>query len=230
MKIPIIYEDENIVAVNKPAGVLVHKTAHKEDEETINDWFLKKYPGVKDVGDSPDRPGIVHRLDKDTSGVLILTKNQPAFDYVKGLFQSKEIKKTYIALVYGMPRSEKGVIEKPIGLKAGTIKRTIFGGKMIKEAVTEYKVVKRFKNYTLLEITPRTGRTHQIRVHCASMSNPIVGDKLYGGKKARENELGVNRQFLHAATLEMALAPGKRVVLSAKLPPELEDILKTLEK
>lgn len=233
MNIRTIYEDKNFVAVNKPAGLLVHpikilnlkSPISKTEEFTLVDWILEKYPEVRRVGDLPagrqviqDRPGIVHRLDKETSGILLVPRNQNYFEYLKKLFQSGEVRKTYIALVFGRITPEKGIIDKPIGLKSGSVKRTVFtrGAKMVKSAVTEYKVKEYLPKYSLLEVYPKTGRTHQIRVHLASLGHPVVGDKLYSKKKAE-----LNRLFLHAYSLEFAPESGKRIKLTADMPSDL---------
>ena len=218
----ILYQDESLLAVNKPAGLLVHG-----DSPNLAEWLDKKFPEVKNVGDLPagrqgtqERPGIVHRLDKDTSGVLIVARNQKTFEYLKNLFQTHQIKKTYLALVWGRVTPKSGLIEKPLGLKSGTTKRTVHvqNAKMVKEAKTLYRVKTYFENYTLLEVEPLTGRTHQIRVHLASIGHPIVGDNLYGKKPA---PAGLSRMFLHAESLELTLPTGSRLRISADLPPEL---------
>ena len=226
----VVYEDKNILAINKPAGLLVHPThnllmcgihhnANSESvgEETLADWLLKKYPEVKGVGDSPERPGIVHRLDKETSGLMLAAKNQRAFDYLKNLFQSRRIKKTYLAWVFGEPKEKRGVIDKPIGLKAGTVKHTVYGGKMIKPATTYYRVIKTEETsegkFSLLEVTPKTGRTHQIRVHLKSIGNPILGDKLYGSKNDR-----FSRLMLHSYSLEFQSPEGKALKVEVEPP------------
>jgi 23S rRNA pseudouridine1911/1915/1917 synthase len=263
-----IYEDKNFLAVYKPAGVLVHATYSMKHEAknnkknatcymlhasgTLVDWLIKKYPEIKKVGDDPKiRPGIVHRLDKDTSGVILVARNQKYFEYLKNLFRTRQIKKTYLALVYGELEPKVGVIKKPIRLKPGTIKRTVWRGKMEKEAITEYKVLKYFiktrintdmntdkygcnisinpcsnpyksATFSLLKVMPKTGRTHQIRVHLSSIGHPIVGDSLYGPKT---NPLGLERLFLHAESLEFSTANGKRIKIEAGLPKELQNII-----
>lgn len=229
MKIEVVYEDKNFIAVNKPAGVLVHQVYDiKHKEQTLVDWLLQKYPEIKNVGDAPKiRPGIVHRLDKDTSGIIIIARNQEYFDYLKNLFQKHRIKKTYLALVYGKLKLKKGIIDKPISLKSGTTKRTIWKGKMEKEAITEYEVLKSFKFlresvFTLVRVEPKTGRTHQIRIHLSSIGCPIVGDFLYGPKR---NVLNLNRQFLHAESLEFNSEDGKRIKIEADLPEDLQKII-----
>lgn len=228
-QIRVIYEDKNFLALYKPAGVLVHqinlksKTKNLKPESILVDWLLKRFPEVKNVGDEPQtRPGIVHRLDKDTSGVILVARNQKYFDYLKNLFQTRQIKKTYLALVYGKLEPKTGVIKKPISFKLGSIKRTVWKGRLEKEAITEYKVIKFFPLFSLVEVMPKTGRTHQIRVHLSSIGHPIVGDSLYGPK---ENPFGLKRQFLHAKSLEFNTEEGKRIKIEAELPEELKNII-----
>lgn len=233
MEIAIIYEDKNIIAINKPAGLLVHpvptqsKTA--DQPPTLTDWLIKRYPETKNVGDDPEnRPGIIHRLDKETSGVIIIARNQKTFAYLKNLFQTSQIKKTYLGLVWGKIKPKSGTINKPIGLKSGTTKRTVAikNAKMVKEAITDYEVKKYFTKYSLLEIHPRTGRTHQIRVHLNAIGHPIVGDSLYGKKPMPS---GLTRQFLHAASIELNLPDNGRIKLEASLPDDLGLFLKSAE-
>jgi len=232
----IIYEDKDFLAIDKSAGMLVHGVVNKSNrEKTLVDWLLKNYSEIKGVGDLPEiRPGIVHRLDKDTSGVMLVAKNQKAFDYLKKLFGNREIKKTYLALVLGRvnpPAGGKiGIIDKSIKIKSGTIKRTVWKGKDEKTAVTEYKLIESLKlgnqEFSLLKVFPKTGRTHQIRVHLASISHPIVADSLYGPKK----DFGLKRQFLHAEAIEFTDILGKRIKIESDLPEELRGFLKTLQK
>lgn len=234
----VIYEDKNFLAIDKPAGLLTHPTANST-EITLADWLLRHYPEVKNVGDDPKiRPGVVHRLDKDTSGIILVARNQEYFEYLKNLFQTRAIKKTYRALVYGKPTPKKGIIEKEIRVKSGTTKRTVFKGRSEKAAVTEYKVLKYFNPFDKLrvssfgwvEVTPLTGRTHQIRVHLASIDHSVVGDKLYGPKKSKEVGLpNINRQLLHAYSLEFSPAPGKRLKLVADLPADIREVLRNLK-
>ncbi|PIY95979.1 hypothetical protein COY65_01860 [Candidatus Jorgensenbacteria bacterium CG_4_10_14_0_8_um_filter_39_13] len=282
----IIYEDENFLAVNKPANLLVHGQSGISKSEfliskqpTLVDFLLKKYPEIKNVGDSSTlrqcsgqahstgsgqahstgsgqtnsrqdhwtnakqtnfRPGIVHRLDKDTSGVLIIARNQKAFDYLKDLFQNHQIQKTYLALVYGkMPK--RGLFAQPIGLKSGSTKRAVFGKKlkMMKPAITEYKTLRYFQKnnefFSLVRLSPKTGRTHQLRVHLAASGHPIVGDQLYGRKN---NPWNLKRQFLHAESIEFTLPPknfqgeaaGRRLKLEVELPNDLKKIIDDLKK
>lgn len=235
----VIFEDKNFLAIDKPAGLLVHGTASFKgqmagSERTLVDWLLEKYPEIKDVGDDPKvRPGIVHRLDRETSGVMLVARNQGYFEYLKSLFQKHEIQKTYLALVYGKPKEARGTIDKPLSLKSGTTKRTVHSGKMTKNAVTEYKVLKIGEGSSLLEVYPRTGRTHQIRVHLASIGCPVVGDALYGktrtakhkvqrGRNNPQSAISVKpRLMLHALALEFAAAEGKRIRIEAQQPPDM---------
>lgn len=236
--VKIIYEDKNFIAIDKPPGLLIHsvklktKSEKREVEDTLVNWLIEKYPEIKKVGDDPEaRPGIVHRLDKDTSGVILIARNQKFFDYLKSLFQNRQIKKTYLALAWGKLEPKIGIIKKPIAIKSGTVKRTVWmkKSKDAKEAITEYKVIKFLKLkddkdqiFSLVRVIPKTGRTHQIRIHLASIGYPIVGDSLYGKK---ENPFGLKRQFLHAESLEFSAAEGKRIKIEAELPEELKNIL-----
>lgn len=242
MEITVIYEDKNLLAINKPAGVLVHgikrpsfakatdgAARDRRREETLTDWLVGYYPEIEKVGDDPEnRPGIVHRLDRETSGVLLIPKTQPYFEYLKNLFKRHEVKKTYLALVYGEVKEKGGVVKKPIGIKSGTVKRTVFGGKKVQEAETRYKALEIFPGYSLLEVCPLTGRTHQIRVHLASIGYPIVGDKLYAPKKEKKAKLKISRLFLHANSVEFNLESGKRIKITADLPDELASFLGSL--
>jgi 23S rRNA pseudouridine1911/1915/1917 synthase len=235
--IDIIYENEDLLAINKPAGVVIHReneAVEKKNEKIyLTDWILKQYPEIKTVGDDPKiRPGIVHRLDENTSGVLLIAKNQESFNYLKELFKRREIKKTYLALVYGKLRG-RGTIKKPIGIIPGSTKRSSSAKKMkmIKDAVTEYKCLKIFRDenetyFTLLEVVPLTGKTHQIRVHLSSMGHPIVGDNLYGGKINKNQP--IKRIFLHAYSLEFNLKNDGRIRIEADLPNELQEFLENI--
>lgn len=240
----IIYEDENIIAVNKPAGLLVHPAQaanHKSQipnpkPETLVDWLINKYPEIKNVGEDPNRPGIVHRLDKDTSGVLIIAKNQKTFEFLKKQFKDKKIKKTYTVLVKGEVKKQRGVIDLPIGrsLKSPLKKSASEKAKgKLREAVTEFKITCRLcdsrqAKYTLLEVYPKTGRTHQIRVHLQAIGHPVLCDKLY--TKTPDCPFGLKRQFLHARSLELNLPNGSRIKLEADLPEDLQTTLKLLEE
>ena len=230
-QVSIIYEDRNFIAVNKPAGLLVHKTA-KGEGPTLVDWLTACYPELKTVGDDPKlRPGIVHRLDKETSGLLLVAKTQKFFDYSKSLFKKHEIKKTYLALVFGRVADKEGNITKQIGIKKGTIKRSVHSSKFLKDASTDYRVQEYFKlgeeNFSLLELRPQTGRTHQIRVHLLSINHPVVGDRLYGRKLQPK---WASRLMLHAYSLEFSPPQGGRLRLEADPPADFKAALNKMKQ
>ena len=231
MELPILYEDAHIVAVNKPAGVMTHPDG-KSTEETVSDWFLARYPASSDVGETqilPDgtelrRPGVVHRLDRETSGVLVLAKTPKAHALLKEAFQSREVKKTYLAFVYGVPKEKKGVIEFSIGRSRKDFRLRSAQPKAkgtLREAVTRYEVMGEDTNgkHALLYCYPETGRTHQIRVHLKAIHHPVVGDTLYAPNHAAD--LGFARLGLHALYLDIPLMNGERKELEAPLPEEL---------
>jgi 23S rRNA pseudouridine1911/1915/1917 synthase len=236
-KVEIIFENEDFLAINKPAGLLVHPT-NISKEKTLVDWIAEKHPEIIGVGDASLeseqeilRPGIVHRLDRDTSGIMLIAKNNDAFFYLKNLFQEKKIKKNYSALVFGNFSEKSGVVDKPIGIKSSSIKRSTAAKKIrdVKEAQTEYKVIKNYsldsgRKFALLEVYPRTGRTNQIRVHLASIGHSVVGDKVYGSQKLHSPE-GLERMFLHAFGLEMPLKDGSIIRLEVDLPDNLINVL-----
>jgi 23S rRNA pseudouridine1911/1915/1917 synthase len=239
----IIYENKDVLVINKPAGLIVHsasstRTDLKEIprsvlvEKTLADWLIKNYPGLKNVGDEPElRPGIVHRLDKDTSGVLIIAKNQPTFEYLKNQFQNRKVKKTYIALVIGNLKDKKGTINLPIGRSKSSPTKRLASQKArgkLREAITEYKILEKFNGFTLVEAYPKTGRTHQIRVHFKAIGHPVVCDKLYSKKPICP--FGLNRQFLHAYSLELTLPDKSRSRFEADLPDDLEKVLRDLRR
>ena len=223
MEPKVVYQDKDFLVLNKPAGLIVHG-----DSPSVVEWLLKNFPEVKSVGDEPEeRPGIVHRLDRDTSGILIVARNQKAFEYLKNLFQNHQVKKTYLALVCGWLKEKEGIIDKPIGILSGSVRRTVHikTASMIKEAKTKYRVKKELEinneKFSLLEVEPLTGRTHQIRVHLNAIGHPIVGDKMYG----RKNPLNLSRQFLHADSIEFNLPNGSQLKVGADLPEELQKII-----
>lgn len=229
----IIYEDKNQLAINKPAGLLVHRAPQtKGGVSCLTDWLIKKYPNIKKVGDEPIlRPCIVHRLDRETSGILMVAKTQPAFDFLKKQFQEREVKKTYVALVFGNLKKDKDIIDLSIGKSKKDFRKFITGDRargILREAVTEYKVIERFKGYTLVEVYPKTGRTHQIRVHMKAIGHPIVGDSLYAPKNVK-HPLGLTRHFLHAKSLEIVLFEGGKIKIEADLPECLSKALAKLE-
>jgi len=227
VKFKIVYEDENILVIDKPAGLLVHPT-EKMEPDTLVSGLLAKYPEIKKVGDDKLRPGIVHRLDKAVSGLILVCKTQKAFDYFKNLFQKRKIKKIYTALVHGQMEKPEGEINLPIERAKGkgkmAVKSISQGGK---EAITKYTVIKQFKNFSLLEVEILTGRTHQIRAHLNAIQHPIVGDKLYKQKWVRES-LELDRPFLHSTILSFKNLDGKKLEFKSKLPSKLQRLLKQI--
>jgi len=226
----IVYEDADILVVNKPAGLLTHPTL-KQPKHTLVNALVSRYPQVVGVGENPLRPGIVHRLDKNTSGLLVVAKNQTAFMFLKNQFLGRTVTKKYLALVEGIPMQKTGDIEYPIRpskynrLKKVAIKKDETPRKKsARLAKTHYRVLKTAGDkFALLEVTPLTGRTHQIRVHLSAIGHPIVGDKLYGAKYP----IGT-RQFLHAFYLKFIAPNGKPLALDIELPDDLKEILDEL--
>lgn len=230
----ILHEDEAIIVVDKPSGMSVH-TDGKHDYPTLVAWLLEKYPDLVGVGEEQrladgtiiDRPGIVHRLDRETSGVLVVARTQEAFDQLKAQFQERETRKTYRAFVYGNLKDERGIINKPIGSGRGGVgprsARAPHGE--TRDALTMYRVIANSASTPIenraayVEVFPKTGRTHQIRVHFSLIQHPIVGDVLYGSR--RGPLLGFERLALHAYTLTFAHpATNKEVTYTAPLPPD----------
>lgn len=236
----ILYEDDFVIAINKPAGLVVHPDG-KTVETSVSDLILKDRPEMEAVGESwtnPEsvtipRPGIVHRLDRDTSGVLIIAKTQDCFENLKSQFQNHKIKKTYHAFVYGNVKNDEGIIDKPIGRSAQDFRMYSAqrGAKgEMREAVTEYKTLARFlkegEQFSFLEIYPKTGRTHQIRVHLKYANHPIVSDKLYA--KGKPQALGFTRTALHSSSIVFALPDGQQKEIKASFPEDFNDNIKDL--
>ena len=229
MKIPIIYEDTSLFAINKPAGISVHKTHEHDPNETVADILLAEHSYLKDVGEDALRPGIVHRLDKGTSGVMVIAKTQAAFNHLKKQFQDRLTKKEYLALVYGRVKNTSGSIDLPLG-KVGTRQTTQIQGKrqlVVRDAHTDYSVERQFADYALLRVRPLTGRTHQIRVHLKAIGHPIAGDREYASKKPYPN--GLERMFLHAEKLQITSPEGILLTLEAPLPGGLQKVLDSLQ-
>jgi len=256
MDIKIIYEDNDVLVVDKPAGLIVFPEGNISGEKTLIDYLLEKNPELKLAGEAP-RYGIAHRLDKDTSGILLVAKNSEALIFLQKQFSAvakaladkknsqtleKSIEKRYIALVEGDVKEDTGTIHTLIGRspkdprkqKAYSLNEVKTGRR---EAITEYKVLKRYTGdtgnkgdagYTLLEVQIKTGRKHQIRCHLSYLQHPIAGDKLYGFKNSPvPNEL--TRQFLHASYLKIQLPSGDTKEFNSELPEELNNILKNLK-
>ena len=224
MPLDIVYEDQDIIVVNKPAGMVVHP-AYGHRSGTLVNAILAHCPELAGL-DGTQRPGIVHRLDKDTSGLIIVAKNEAAKQSLQRQFKGREVKKVYLALVEGRLEPERGIIEAPIGRDPKRRKRmaVVPGGR---EARTEFRVLERFPAHTLVEVEPKTGRTHQVRVHFTFIGHPVAGDRVYGFRKQR---LELERQFLHAQTLGFKLpSSGRYVEFTAELPEDLREILEGLK-
>lgn len=228
IKLKVIFENDDFIIIDKPAGLLVHPVTI-DDNETLVNALVYKWPEIKEVGEDPLRPGIVHRLDRDTSGLMIIAKNQKIFNSLKLKFQKHLIQKIYLALVFGKLKEKKGIINMPITRSESKFNRrkVCFGEDKGKEAITQYEVIQEFKNLSLIKAYPKTGRTHQIRVHLASISNFVIGDNEYGSKKINK-KYDVNRQFLHSSELIFDLKKHK-YHFKSELPLELRKILKRIQ-
>lgn len=224
-ELPIIHEDKDIVVIDKPAGIAVHP-GQGQSSGTVADWFSGRYPEAQ-VGD-PGRPGIVHRLDKETSGVLLLAKHQEALEHFKKQFKIHRARKEYLALVLGNPGESSGRITRPLARsKRNPLRRTV--DPEGKPAVTEWQKEESLGGYALLRVYPLTGRTHQIRVHLHFLGFPIVGDKLYVFKRKRP-PAGVYRHLLHAEKLTVMNLKGKKKTFTAPLPSDFAEVLESLRQ
>lgn len=228
MQLDIVYENSNLIIINKPPGILVHPDKDQK-EGTLMHLLLEKYPGMKNAGETT-RPGVVHRLDKDTSGLIIFAKNNEAYQYLTDQFRKRKVKKKYYALVYGRVKDDKGIIAYSLKRSPKKeLKITVGPGK---EALTRYKVIKYYhhknKDYTLLEVSPETGRTHQIRVHLHKIGHPIVGDPKYKFKNLKP-PLPLSRQFLHAYYLNLKLLDEEEKYFKINLPKDLKIFLEKLK-
>jgi 23S rRNA pseudouridine1911/1915/1917 synthase len=226
IKLNIVFENDDFIVVNKPAGILVHPVTEK-DKNTLANGLIYLYPEMHKVGEDPLRPGIVHRIDKDTSGLVLITKNEKSFKSFKGKFKKRQINKIYLALVFGKLSAKKGTINTSITRsKSKFNRRKISKTDEGKEAITEYEIIKEYQETSLLKVSIKTGRTHQIRVHFASLSNFIIGDKEYGSKKIN-SKYGLKRQFLHACELGFTYK-RKKYRFEIDLPLDLKKALKTV--
>lgn len=215
---PILYEDADIVAVSKPSGLITHADGRTQ-EETAEDWFRERC-NVQGLS-LPEKSGYVHRLDRDTSGVLIFAKNAAAYEFLRKAFHDREVQKTYLALVHGAPKEKKGVIDFDIGRSRKDFRLRSAQPKAkgrLREALTRYEVVGEAEGCSLLRVNPETGRTHQIRVHLKAIHHPIVGDTLYAPNHSLV--LGLSRLGLHAYSLDLPLPSGGRAVITAPVPAD----------
>ncbi len=251
MNIDILFENKHVLIINKPAGLVVHPDG-KTTEPTVVDWVLERYPEINGVGEDMEfdfkgeticikRPGIVHRIDRDTSGCLVIAKTEDSFQHIKQLFKDRKISKTYQALVYGAIPKDQGIIDAPIGksrkefrlMQAGPDARGL-----LRDAYTEYKVLQRFEDihdidkqkqtakYTLVSLSPKTGRTHQLRVHMKYIHHPIVSDSLYKGK--RKNVLGMERTALHAMSISFVDLDNMEINVVCDIPQDMQHSIQRL--
>jgi len=236
MEVNIIYEDENLLVVDKPAGIIVFPE-NKTDEKTLIELLVEKYQDLKSAGEKP-RHGIVHRLDKDTSGLLLVAKNNETLFFLQEQFKERKVVKKYIALVSGEIKNEKGEIDTLIGRgQKDRKKQKVYfplgpDSKGKRRAFTEYMVLERYSDkeenkYSLVEATPKTGRKHQIRVHFQYLNHPIAGDKIYSFKNQAVPQ-GLKRQFLHATYLKVKMLDGKEKEFKSKIPKDLNEALGNL--
>jgi 23S rRNA pseudouridine1911/1915/1917 synthase len=220
MDLVVPYEDEHLLVVDKPAGLVVHPAPGHARGTLVHGLLAYDVEG----GDEPERPGIVHRLDRDTSGLLVVARSPEAHRALQKLVQARELTREYLALVVGRPRSRSGTIDAPIGRDRNDPLRHSLDTDSPRDAVTHFELEELLARHALLRVTLETGRTHQIRVHLAAIDLPVAGDPVYG----RPSELGLERQFLHAARLAFEHPiTGEPVDVSSPLPPELETALGT---
>lgn len=232
MEIEILYEDKDILAVNKPASLVVHPDG-KSKGPFLTDWVLEKYPKTKNVGEAVEtkdygvieRPGIVHRLDRDTSGVLLIAKTKGGHAHLKEQFQNRTLTKKYLTFVYGEIKDKFGIINRPIGRSPSDFRKwsaTRGARGEMRDAETWYELLMFRVRYSFLEVEPKTGRTHQIRVHFKAINHPVVYDGLYAADKLKENSdnLGFKRNALHAYSIEFTNTLGKKIMVKAPLPAD----------
>jgi len=222
----IVYEDEHIVVLNKESGQVVHPGAGNRSHTLVN-ALLFRFPDITKIGPS-ERPGIVHRLDKETSGVMVTAKSRKAYEELKHQFRSREVSKMYIGLVWGRIKDEVGRISLPLGRHIRHRKKISVKTNKPRESETRYTVRKVYQDFSLLDICPVTGRTHQIRVHMSASGHPVVGDTKYGRKKTK---VRCPRLFLHASKITFKHPETNKIVeFSAELPQELQDFLMKINK
>jgi 23S rRNA pseudouridine1911/1915/1917 synthase len=222
IRLEVIHADEHIIVLNKPAGLVVHPGAGVESGTLVN-ALIHHFPGIEGVG-HPERPGIVHRLDKETSGVMVVARSPRAYAELKRQFKAREVEKVYLALVWGHVPSEEGKIDWALGRHPHHRQKISVRTRKPKAALTLYSVKKMLSEFTLLEVKPVTGRTHQIRVHFAAAGHPVVGDTRYGGKDKAKR---YRRLYLHAWHIVFTHPVSKTLMeFYAPIPPEFQDIIR----
>jgi 23S rRNA pseudouridine1911/1915/1917 synthase len=235
MDISILYEDKDIVAVNKPAGIVIHPDG-KSKGPFLTDWILENYPKTKNVGEPVEtkefgvieRPGIIHRLDRDTTGVLLIAKTKTGHSALKEQFQERTLTKKYLTFVYGEIKDRFGIINRPIGRSPNDFRRwsaTRGARGELRDAETWYTLLAYRAGFSFLEVEPKTGRTHQIRVHFKAINHPVVCDGLYAPEKILEkpDALGFKRNALHAYSIEFTNCAGKKVMVKAPVPDDFSN-------
>lgn len=243
MEPTVLFEDSDVMVLDKPSGLVVHPDG-KIEEQTLVDWLLEHYSEMQGVGEPLqladgtviDRPGIVHRIDRETSGVLVVAKHQEAYEFLKRQFQSRQVEKTYFTFLHGVLKGEEGVIDFPIGksrkdfrLRVAVAPHVPEGRQArgeLREAITEYKMLRCGESMTYVEAKPKTGRTHQLRAHFKAINHPIVCDQLYAPKQGCAS--GFTRLALHASALKLRLPSGELLEIEAPLPEDFIEALKRL--
>jgi 23S rRNA pseudouridine1911/1915/1917 synthase len=234
IKFGVIYEDNDVLIIDKPAGLTVHPGESQKSGTMVN-GLLARYPLLKDVGNPSTgseynlRPGIVHRLDKDTSGLMIIAKNNSSLEFLKKQFRESKVEKKYLALVVGRPKENQDEIVTLMDRSLSDPTKFKVSEKTGRQAKTFYKIIEEFPKFTLLEASPKTGRTHQIRVHLAWLGNPVAGDEKYGPKR-KPLPKGLKRHFLHATELQIDLPDGQKHLFLSPLPSDLKAALDLLKK
>ncbi len=229
-QVKVVDETADYLVIEKPSGLLVHP-APSQKTSTLVDFLLEHDPKIKGVGDAKERPGIVHRLDREASGLMVVAKNKKAFSWLKKQFQEHAIKKEYLAMVYGKPSQDFDTIATPIGRKKGKgrMSARAHAQEGDRDALTHYDILERFPQAALVKVRTETGRMHQVRVHMKSIGHPLVGDDLYAGSKHETPSLRGMRLFLHAATLGFKDPSGEWREYRSELPPELAKLVETLK-
>lgn len=235
-KITILYEDTHIVAIDKPSGLVIHSDG-KTVEPLLTDWVLKHYPKTKGVGEPItmtdgtviDRPGIVHRLDRETSGVMLIAKTAKGHAFLKEQFQNRTMEKKYLAFVHGELKDQYGIINRPMGRSKSDFRKwsaTRGARGELRPAETWWTLIRARGGYSLVEAEPKTGRTHQIRVHFKAINHPVVCDRLYAPDKGCA--FGFGRTALHAASISFMNTYGKKITVAAPLPADFKEAMAEL--
>lgn len=239
MHIEILFENNDLLVINKPSGLRTHGDG-KNDVPTVVDWIVKERPEIVGVGENMEvdgkaieRPGIIHRLDEETSGCLVIAKTQESFEYLKQQFKDRTVHKEYHAFVWGHFKEHMGIIDEPIGRSVGDFRRWQAGRGIrgeVREAQTKWEAVQQFElegeRFSFMYLWPKTGRTHQLRVHMKYLQRPIVSDALYGGKPA----LGFERVALHARTITFIGPKGEEIAVTAPYPADFEQALQVAKQ